>query len=131
MDSSEELPESAEIDIAIIGMACRFPGADDVESFWRNLREGVESINFFTDEELLERGVPAEVLSDPHYIKAGAHLDHADCFDALFSVTHQGKQRKQTRNIGCFSKWHGKLWKMPATIPRATPIRSGYMRDVA
>ena len=84
MDSSEELPESAEIDIAIIGMACRFPGADDVESFWRNLREGVESINFFTDEELLERGVPAEVLSDPHYIKAGAHLDDADCFDASF-----------------------------------------------
>ena len=40
MDSPEKIPENAELDIAIIGMACRFPGANDIESFWRNLREG-------------------------------------------------------------------------------------------
>jgi phthiocerol/phenolphthiocerol synthesis type-I polyketide synthase E len=84
MDSSEELTQSAEIDVAIIGMACRFPGANDIESFWHNLREGVESITFFSDEELLERGVSAEVLKDPLYIKAGAHLSDVDCFDASF-----------------------------------------------
>lgn len=84
MDSSEELTQSAEIDVAIIGMACRFPGANDIESFWHNLREGVESITFFSDEELLERGVSAEVLKDPMYIKAGAHLSDVDCFDASF-----------------------------------------------
>lgn len=84
MDNSEELTQNAEIDIAIIGMACRFPGANDIESFWHNLREGVESITFFNDEELLARGVSAEVLNDPHYIKAGAHLSDVDCFDAPF-----------------------------------------------
>ncbi|PXW81734.1 acyl transferase domain-containing protein [Nitrosomonas sp. Nm84] len=84
MDNSEELTQNAEIDIAIIGMACRFPGANDIESFWHNLREGVESITVFSDEELLERGVSAEVLKDPMYIKAGAHLSDVDCFDASF-----------------------------------------------
>ena len=36
-------------DIAIIGMAGRFPGAGNVDEFWLNLRNGVESIRFFTD----------------------------------------------------------------------------------
>lgn len=84
MDTSEQLTDAASIDIAVIGMACRFPGADDVESFWRNLRDGVESIRFFTDQELLERGVSAEALTDPHYIKASAEITGVDGFDAAF-----------------------------------------------
>ena len=48
--------------IAIIGMAGRFPGAADVEQFWENLREGVESIAPLTDEELRAAGVPADAL---------------------------------------------------------------------
>ena len=84
MNHAEELPERAEIDIAIIGMAGRFPGADDVEAFWRNLRDGVESITFFTDQELLARGVSPKTLDDPLYIKAGADLQGVDLFDASF-----------------------------------------------
>ena len=84
MHNPEELLEGADLDIAIIGMACRFPGADDTESFWRNLKEGVESITFFTDEELLARGVSAETLKDSHYIKASAQLNDVDLFDASF-----------------------------------------------
>ena len=38
--------------IAIVGMAGRFPGAADVDTFWTNLRAGVESIRAFTDAEL-------------------------------------------------------------------------------
>ncbi len=34
-----------DLDIAIIGMAGRFPGARNVEEFWTNLRNGVESIH--------------------------------------------------------------------------------------
>ncbi len=61
-----------------------FRARSDVEAFWRNLRDGVESITFYTDEELLERGVPAETLADPLYVKAGAHLEGVDLFDASF-----------------------------------------------
>ena len=43
--------------IAIIGMAGRFPGASDVDAFWRNIRDGIESFTLFSDEELLATGV--------------------------------------------------------------------------
>ena len=57
-------------DIAIIGMACRFPGADDLESFWNNLANGVESIRHFTDEELRQSGISDSLISNPNYVKA-------------------------------------------------------------
>src|SRR6202035_4921844 len=70
--------------IAIIGMKGRFPRARDLEQFWRNLRDGVETISFFSDEELLARGVSASLLCDPLYVKAGTMLEDADRFDAAF-----------------------------------------------
>jgi len=69
-------------DIAIIGLSGRFPGAKDVEAFWQNLREGVESISFFADNEL-EVADPTR-LTDPNYVKAGAVLSDIDQFDASF-----------------------------------------------
>src|SRR5690349_14548158 len=72
------------IEIAVIGMAGRYPGAKDLEQFWQNLRDGVESIKFFTDEELLAKGVAAEILADPNYVKAEAVLDDIEMFDATF-----------------------------------------------
>ena len=44
MQHEDEFPESSGIEIAIVGMAGRFPGAIDIDAFWRNLRDGVESI---------------------------------------------------------------------------------------
>ncbi|MEG4342101.1 SDR family NAD(P)-dependent oxidoreductase [Microcoleus sp. A003_D6] len=71
-------------EIAIIGMAGRFPGAKNIEVFWQNLREGVESIAFFSDEELLSSGVDSTLLNNPNYVKANAVLKDADRFDAEF-----------------------------------------------
>ncbi|MBP5972970.1 SDR family oxidoreductase [Brasilonema sp. CT11] len=71
-------------EIAIIGMAGRFPGAKNVEEFWQNLQIGVESISFFTDEELLSSGIEKAVLSDPNYVKARAVLEDVELFDASF-----------------------------------------------
>jgi amino acid adenylation domain-containing protein len=68
--------------IAVIGMACRFPGAKNTEEFWRNLRAGVESISFFTDHELMSRGVDPEILSKTGYVKAGGVLENIEMFDA-------------------------------------------------
>ncbi len=70
--------------IAIIGMACRFPGADSPEQFWRNLRAGVESIELFTTEQLLAAGVPREQFEQPGYIAAKASISDPRCFDADF-----------------------------------------------
>ncbi|AKG21612.1 polyketide synthase [Calothrix sp. 336/3] len=71
-------------EIAIIGMAGRFPGAKNVDIFWQNLRDGVESITFFTDEELLSAGIKLKSLNDPNYIKAFGVLEDIELFDANF-----------------------------------------------
>jgi acyl transferase domain-containing protein len=72
------------MEIAIVGMAGRFPGAKNLDEFWRNLRDGVESISFFTDEELISFGVDKNQLSDPDYVKASGFLDDIEMFDAAF-----------------------------------------------
>lgn len=72
------------LDIAIIGMAGRFPGARDVETFWQNLCAGVESVSVLTDEELLAAGVTPALLARPDYVRARAVLDDIDKFDAEF-----------------------------------------------
>jgi amino acid adenylation domain-containing protein len=71
-------------DVAVIGMAGRFPGARTVQEFWRNLREGIESVRSFTREELAACGVDPSVLDDPGYVNAGALLDDAEWFASSF-----------------------------------------------
>ncbi|HEV2705773.1 MAG TPA: beta-ketoacyl synthase N-terminal-like domain-containing protein, partial [Pyrinomonadaceae bacterium] len=78
--SNEELSDTP--GIAIIGMAARFPGARSVDEFWRNIRDGVESITFFADEELANADPSA--LTDPNFVKAGALLEGIELFDASF-----------------------------------------------
>ncbi|HTA30464.1 MAG TPA: polyketide synthase, partial [Candidatus Cybelea sp.] len=73
----------AENGVAIIGMAGRFPGAKNIDEFWRNLCEGVEAISTFTDEELAAAGVEAPI-NNPNYVKARGVLEQADLFDAAF-----------------------------------------------
>jgi acyl transferase domain-containing protein/NADP-dependent 3-hydroxy acid dehydrogenase YdfG/acyl carrier protein len=55
-----------------------------LQEFWQNLCDGVESITFFRDEELLAAGVPPELVSHPHYVKASPILDDVETFDAEF-----------------------------------------------
>lgn len=71
-------------DIAIIGMAGRFPGAPDVNAFWQNLCEGAELVRFLTPEELLSAGVESSRLHDPEFVKASSFLDNIEWFDAPF-----------------------------------------------
>ncbi|QSQ20838.1 polyketide synthase dehydratase domain-containing protein [Pyxidicoccus parkwayensis] len=74
--------------VAIVGMACRFPGARDLDTFWKNLCEGRESITFFSREELAEAGIPAHVLDAPGFVPATPYLEDVDQFDAgFFGVT--------------------------------------------
>ncbi len=78
-----EINDSIE-SIAIVGLSCRFPGAMNVEEFWQNLCDGVESISFFTNEELEAEGVDPALLRDPNYVKAHGYLENVDLFDASF-----------------------------------------------
>jgi len=79
-DQSVNVPcreRNASHDIAIVGMAGRFPGAKDVREFWENLKNGIESITRFTDDEL-------EAGQGPNAIKARPILDEVEQFDASY-----------------------------------------------
>lgn len=76
-------PERA-TDIAIIGMAGRFPGADDVETFWGNLLEGRESIRQFSREELVAAGLDADLVDLPNFVPACGSIEGIERFDAGF-----------------------------------------------
>jgi acyl transferase domain-containing protein/acyl carrier protein len=77
------MSESIE-EIAIIGMAGRFPGAKNIEEFWQNLSSGVESISYFTDEELTAAGINSSFINDKNYVKSGCILEDIELFDAAF-----------------------------------------------
>ncbi|MFN7699410.1 MAG: beta-ketoacyl synthase N-terminal-like domain-containing protein, partial [Deltaproteobacteria bacterium] len=68
-------------DIAIVGMALRVPGASDPGSYWRNLRDGIESIRTYSDAELLAQGESPELLRRKNYVRAAAPLDAMEMFD--------------------------------------------------
>ncbi|MEU8934793.1 SDR family NAD(P)-dependent oxidoreductase [Streptomyces sp. NPDC048409] len=71
LDGTEARPG----DIAVIGIACRFPGAPDPETYWRNLTAGVESV------QVLPRTSEG---ADDGRVRAGAVLDGIEDFDAGF-----------------------------------------------
>lgn len=70
--------------VAIIGMSGRFPGAPTLDDYWRNLRDGVESLRPFTTEELDAAAVPAALRRSPNWVNAGGPLEGIDLFDEEF-----------------------------------------------
>ena len=70
--------------VAVIGMAGRFPGARGIDEFWRNLRDGRESTSFFNEEELRAAGVDPAEARRPDYVNARGLLEGIDLFDAEF-----------------------------------------------
>jgi acyl transferase domain-containing protein/aryl carrier-like protein len=70
--------------IAVIGLACRFPGASTAEEFWRNLRGGVETIRTLSDDDLRSAGVPEALANAPGYVRASSYVDDLEMFDAAF-----------------------------------------------
>jgi phthiocerol/phenolphthiocerol synthesis type-I polyketide synthase E len=76
------------LEIAIIGMSGRFPGAPNIAAFWDVIRNGAECIRTFTRDELRAAGIPARVIDDPDYVPRRGVIDGIEEFDAeLFGVT--------------------------------------------
>src|SRR6516225_10884572 len=70
--------------IAVIAMQGRFPGAANVEALWENLKNGVESITAFSDEELRAAGVDPSWPGLPGFVNRGGPVKDIDMFDAGF-----------------------------------------------
>ena len=70
--------------VAVVGMACRLPGADGIGQFWANLLAGSETISTLTPEQLRMSGVSAEEIADPDYVPRAGVLEDIDLFDAEY-----------------------------------------------
>lgn len=81
-DDRSGLAEPGGPELAIIGMAGRFPGAPSVEALWELLVRGDEGISRFSEEELLAEGLPPELIRHPAYVPARGVIDDALLFDA-------------------------------------------------
>ncbi len=70
--------------IAVVGRACRFASAPNVESFWDMLANGRNGVTRLSDADLLRQGVTRKTLADKEYVKAAYILNDMECFDAGF-----------------------------------------------
>ena len=86
----DQFAVASSADIAIVGIACRFPEADNAETFWRHIAAGHESIRFYSPDELRQAGVDSEVMRKPNYVPSMILLDGCKDFDAdHFAFTHR------------------------------------------
>lgn len=70
--------------VAIVGMACRLPGARDVGAYWHNLRDGVESISRFDVDQLIAAGLDPDLVRQPGYVGARGVIAGGERFDHAF-----------------------------------------------
>ena len=70
--------------VALVGMAGRFPGADNPRELWQNLTEGREAVAFASREELIAAGVRPDLIDNPDYVPASSTIHDPDYFDAGF-----------------------------------------------
>ena len=70
--------------IAIVGMSGKFPGADNISDFWKNLCSGKETVSSFSDEELTAAGIAKSQIKSPGYVKSRGIIDGVELFDADF-----------------------------------------------
>jgi acyl transferase domain-containing protein len=112
-------------DIAIIGLGCRLPGANDPAQFWQNLHQGVESVTFFSDDQLLAQGVSPDLLQNPRYIKANPVLDYPQAFDAGFFGIPALEAEMMDPQQRIFLECVWEALESAGTIPEQTSARIG------
>ncbi len=78
------MPSYFDDSVAIVGISCQFPGAKNHHEFWKQLREGKESVRFYSEEELREAGVPEDLIENPDYVPALSTIEGKDLFDPEF-----------------------------------------------
>lgn len=81
MHETTDFPAHA---VVIVGLAGRFPGARDLDEFWKNVRGGIEVLETFSDADLAAAAVPTALREHPQYVRRGTALADADSFDAAF-----------------------------------------------
>ena len=85
-ENSNILPQtkSPENVIAVVGMSCKLPGANNPDDFWQTILNKTEAISFFNKVDLRHAGIHSDLINDPDYVPARGILQNVDQFDAAF-----------------------------------------------
>lgn len=67
--------------VAIVGMAVKLPGANDLEEYWDLLRFGKEAVSKFSAEQLQKSGISEQLIAAPYYKPYRGILDDLESFD--------------------------------------------------
>ncbi|WP_420612239.1 SDR family NAD(P)-dependent oxidoreductase [Candidatus Spongiisocius sp.] len=89
---SPEIPEpeppvpvrSGDDGIAVVGMACRFPGASDLAAFWELLESGVDAVTDGRQDAGSWSGAVGDPDAEDIAYRRGAFVDGIDWFDSRF-----------------------------------------------
>ncbi|MEF9898129.1 MAG: SDR family NAD(P)-dependent oxidoreductase [Pseudomonas sp.] len=124
MHSLEALYGTSE-PIAVIGLACRFPGARNSHEYWQNLLAGRECSRRFSREELLAAGLEPALIDHPDFVNVAAVIDAADQFDAtLFGYSRQEAESiDPQQRLFLQTVWHA--LEHAGFAPREVPHKTG------
>lgn len=115
-------------DIAIVGMACRFPGARNVEEFWANLLDGRDTIADLSAEQLCSE-VPAELRDEPRYVRAAGLIDEPYGMDAAFFGMNpmEAKLTDPQQRVLLETAWHAleHAGEAVGQLPERTAVFAG------
>ncbi|MBX8601220.1 alpha/beta fold hydrolase [Pseudomonas cichorii] len=111
--------------IAVIGLACRFPGASDSTEYWQNLLDGRECSRRFSREELLAAGLDPALIDNPDFVNVASTIDHPDRFDAaLFGYSRQEAESiDPQQRLFLQTVWHA--LEHAGFAPRDVPHKTG------
>ncbi len=107
-ESAAHHPDYYESSVAIIGISCHFPGAEDRHAFWDNLIAGRESVEILSADELRRLGVPEHIIGHPRYVPARSTIAGKDLFDPSFfkvSPTDAALMDPQLRHLLQHAWW--------------------------
>jgi len=76
--------ENRKKDIAIIGMSCTFSKSENPKEFWKNLIDGNELFEFYSDEEMLELGIKKSEDEKSNFVPLNSFVESSDSFDYGF-----------------------------------------------
>ncbi|SEO30644.1 non-ribosomal peptide synthetase, partial [Bradyrhizobium sp. OK095] len=77
-------PDYYRSSVAIIGISCHVPGAENHRQFWDNLISGKEGVEVLTAAELRQLGVPEQIMDNPRYVPVRSTIAGKDLFDPAF-----------------------------------------------
>ncbi|MHC6227397.1 SDR family oxidoreductase [Pseudomonas sp. X10] len=111
--------------IAVVGLACRFPEADNSQQFWLNLLTARECSRRFSRDELLAAGLDPALVNHPDFVNVGSTIERPEYFDAtLFGYSPQEAESiDPQQRLFLQTVWHA--LEHAGFAPREVPHKTG------